>query len=163
MICMSEPISLILDDGRNIAIIVGTIITLLTLIKGVYEYTRQVAQKRSEQYAEMRKRFRESKTFPKLLDLLEENDPKLAKLPWSEKVELLGFYEDVALMVYSGIMKRHVAFYMFAYYALRCWDSEYFWHDVNRNSSYWSLFRHFVEDMKAIEDSFVFRIKNYRL
>jgi hypothetical protein len=111
----------------------------------------------------MRKRFRESETFPKLLDLLEKNDPELVDVPWSQKIELLGFYEDVALMRYSGIMKRHVAFYMFAYYALRCWDSDYFWHDIDRSSSYWSLFRHFVQEMKEIEDSFVFRIQNYRL
>ncbi|WP_193200616.1 hypothetical protein [Nostoc sp. MG11] len=111
-----------LDDWRNVAIIAGTIITLLTLIKGVYEYTRQVAQKRSEQYAEMRKRFRESETFPKLLDLLEKNDPELVDVPWSQKVELLGFYEDVALMRYSGIMKRHVAFYMFAYSTCVCYE-----------------------------------------
>lgn len=80
-----------LDDWRNAAIVAGTVIALFTLIKGVYEYTRQVAQKRSEQYAEMRKRFSESKTFAKLLNLLERNDTALADVPWSEKVELLGF------------------------------------------------------------------------
>ncbi|WP_375467795.1 hypothetical protein [uncultured Nostoc sp.] len=156
-----------LDDYRNIAIIMGTFVALLTWIKGVYEYTRQLAQKRSEQYAEIRKRFRESKVISKLISMLETNDSYLAEVSWSEKVELLGFYEDIALMVNSGIIKRNVAFYMFGYYAIRCWESNYFWADVNRNSPYWSLFRNFVNEMKAaevifLEDSFIFRPKNYR-
>ncbi len=171
-----------LDYWRNIAIIIGTFVTLLTLIKGIYEYTRQLAQKRSEQYTEMRKRFRESKVIFKLIGMLETNDSNLAEVSWSEKVELLGFYEevswsekvellgfyeDIALMVNSGIIKRNVAFYMFGYYAIRCWESEYFWNDVNRDSPYWSLFRNFVNEMTAIEepfvkDSFIFDPKNYR-
>ncbi|MCC5615018.1 hypothetical protein LC605_07985 [Nostoc sp. CHAB 5836] len=156
-----------LDDWRNIAIIIGTFVALVTLMKGIYEYTRQLAQKRSEQYAEMRKRFRESEVIPKLIGMLETDDSNLAEVSWSEKVELLGFYEDIALMVNSGIIKRHVPFYMFGYYALRCWESEYFWYDVNRDSPYWSLFRNFVKEMKAIEelfveDSFVFDPKKYR-
>ncbi|BBD64336.1 hypothetical protein NIES4072_20010 [Nostoc commune NIES-4072] len=156
-----------LDDCRNIAIILGTFVALLTWIKGVYEYTRQLAQKRSEQYAEIRKRFRESKVISKLISMLETNDSNLVEVSWSEKVELLGFYEDIALMVNSGIIKHNVAFYMFGYYAIRCWESNYFWADVNRNSPYWSLFRNFVNEMKAaevifLEDSFIFRPKNYR-
>jgi hypothetical protein len=142
-------------------------ISLLTWMKGVYEYTRQLAQKRSEQYAEMRKRFRESEVISKLISMLEKNDSNLAEVSWSEKVELLGFYEDIALMVNSGLIKRDVAFYMFGYYAIRCWESEYFWDDVNRDSPYWSLFRIFASQMKAIEElfvenSFLFRAKNYR-
>lgn len=156
-----------LDDWRNIAIIIGTFVALVTLMKGIYEYTRQLAQKRSEQYAEMRKRFRESEVISKLIGMLETNDSNLAEVSWSEKVELLGFYEDIALMVNSGIIKRNVAFYMFGYYALRCWESEYFWDDVNRDSPYSSLFRNFVNQMKAIEelfveDSFLFDPKKYR-
>ncbi|MEH2321425.1 DUF4760 domain-containing protein [Nostoc sp.] len=156
-----------LDDWRNIAIIIGTFVALLTLMKGIYEYTRQLAQKRSEQYAEMRKRFRESKVIFQLIGMLETNDSNLAEVSWSDKVELLGFYEDIALMVNSGIIKRNVAFYMFGYYAIRCWESEYFWDDVNRDSRYWSLFRDFVNEMKAIEelfieDSFLFDPKKYR-
>jgi hypothetical protein len=136
-------------------------------MKGIYEYTRQLAQKRSEQYAEMRKRFRESKVIFKLIGMLETNDSNLAEVSWSEKVELLGFYEDIALMVNSGLIKHNVAFYMFGYYAIRCWESEYFWNDVNRDSPYWSLFRNFVNEMTAIEepfvkDWFIFDPKNYR-
>jgi hypothetical protein len=156
-----------LDDCRNIAIIMGTFVALLTWMKGIYEYTRQLAQKRSEQYAEMRKRFRESEVIFELIGMLETNDSNLAEVSWSKKVELLGFYEDIALMVNSGIIKRNVAFYMFGYYAIRCWESEYFWNDVNRDSRYWSLFRNFVNEMTAIEepfvkDSFIFDPKNYR-
>jgi hypothetical protein len=50
---------------------------------------------------------------------------------------------------------------MFGYYALRCWESQHFWADVNRDSSYWALFRDFVEQMKQAEDSFKYERERF--
>lgn len=60
-------------------------------------------------------------------------------------------------------MKKHVAHYMFSYYAIRCWESENFWQDLNRESYYWALFRDFVFEMKKLEESYVFKRKYYRV
>lgn len=58
-------------------------------------------------------------------------------------------------------MLSPVSHYMFGYYALRCWESQHFWADVNRDSSYWALFRDFVEQMKQAEDSFKYERERF--
>ena len=52
-----------LSDYKDVATIAGVVIALVTLAKGVYEYVRQGAQKRAEQFIEMRKRLKENDTF----------------------------------------------------------------------------------------------------
>ena len=42
---------------------------------------------------------------------------------------------------------------MFAYYALRCWESKHFWTSLSRDSHYWALFKHFVLQMNEIAQS----------
>jgi hypothetical protein len=151
-----------LSDYKDIATVVGVVLALFTLIKGVYEYVKQGAQKRAEQFVEMRKRFKENDAFRELAALIESNDSKLISEPFKNKRDYLGFFEEVALMVNSGLIKIEVAHYMFGYYAIRCWESDFFWSDVNRKSSYWALFRDFVTKMKKIEDSFVYDERKLR-
>lgn len=140
-----------LTDAKDMAVIVGAAIALVTLIKAVVEYTKQNAQKRAEHYTLLREQFKKEGRFTTLFELLEHDAPSLAVLPFEKKQDLIGFYEDIALAVNSGLLKKEVAHYMFAYYALRCWDSEHFWKDLNRESHYWTLFRHFISVMKAVE------------
>jgi hypothetical protein len=135
---------------------------LLTLIKGVFEYAKQGAQKRAAQFVEMRRRFKENDSFKEIASFIELNDPKLSSMPFKDKRDYLGFFEEVALMVNSGLIKPEVAHYMFGYYAIRCWENDAFWGDVNRESLYWSLFKEFVAKMKAIENSFVYNERKLR-
>jgi hypothetical protein len=51
---------------------------------------------------------------------------------------------------------------MFGYYAIRCWESENFWAEINRESSYWIVFKKFVEKMKLIETKFGYNEKKLR-
>jgi hypothetical protein len=151
-----------LSDYKDIATVAGVVIALAALIKGVYEYVKQGAQKRAEQFVEMRKRFKESDSFRELAALIEENDSKLAAVPFKDKRDYLGFFEEIALMVNSGLIRIEVAHYMFGYYAIRCWENDYFWSDVNRDSQYWVLFKDFVRRMKEIEDSFAYDEQKFR-
>jgi hypothetical protein len=82
--------------------------------------------------------------------------------PFKEKRDLLGFFEEIALMMNSGLIRNEVAHYMFGYYAIKCWESKYFWSTVYRESIYWSLFRDFVEQMKQIEQSFQYNKRKFR-
>ncbi|MDX2229127.1 MAG: hypothetical protein NW220_05800 [Leptolyngbyaceae cyanobacterium bins.349] len=155
-----------LDDARNLAIILGTVVAAATLVKGLIEYMRQNAQKRAEHYTSMREKFKENDRFQELFELLDNDDPKLADLPYYKKLDFLGFYEDIALMVNSGLLKKPVAHYMFAYYAIRCWESDNFWGNLNRDSSYWLLFKDFVEQMQKVEYSLMRKprsVKRYKL
>ncbi|MBD2311481.1 hypothetical protein H6G20_07395 [Desertifilum sp. FACHB-1129] len=135
-------------------------------VKGLIEYMRQNAQKRAEYYTSMRERFKENDRFQELFEMLDNDDPELAELPYHKKLDFLGFYEDIALMVNSGLLKKPVAHYMFAYYAIRCWESNNFWDNLNRDSPYWFLFRDFVNQMQKVEKSLMQKphpIRRYKL
>ena len=141
-----------LSDVKDIAIIVGTVAAALTFVKAIIEYTKQNAQKRAEHYTRLREEFKKDGRFGDLFEKLEDDAPDLAELSFEKKQDLIGFYEDIALAVNSNLLKKEVAHYMFAYYAVRCWDSKYFWEGLERESHYWTLFRYFVGEMKSVED-----------
>jgi hypothetical protein len=151
-----------LIEWRDAATIAGVVIALSTLIKSAFEYTKQGAQKRAEQFENLRIRFKDDPMFRRICDLLEHDDPKLEAIAFKEKRDFLGFFEEVALMVNSGLMKPSVAHYMFGYYAIKCWQSDNFWNGVNRNSPYWWLFRDFAQRMSETEKKFRFVRRNYR-
>jgi hypothetical protein len=80
----------------------GVAIALVTLVKGFIEFTAQGAQKRVEQFASMRKRFKDDTGFKEICDLLETDHPKLREVPFKDKRDFLGFFEEIALMLNSG-------------------------------------------------------------
>jgi len=151
-----------LTTWEDIAAIVGAAIALAALAKGVWEYGQQGAQKRAEHFLVMRQRFKANVSFKTMCDLLETDDPVLADVPFKEKRDLLGFFEEVALMLNSSLIRTEVAHYMFGYYAIRCWRSENFWKGVNRDSPYWSLFRDFAVRMERRERAVAFRRRDMR-
>ena len=149
-------------DWKDMATIVGALVALATLTKGVIEYVRQGAQKRAELFMQMQKRFVESPTLDSITALLERRDPKLSELSFAEKSTFLRFFEEIAIMVQSGLLKKDVAHYMFGYYAVICWKSEHFWQGVNRDGAYWSLFRRFASDMTEMEKASPFHHERFR-
>jgi hypothetical protein len=133
-----------LENWKDLATIIGVGIAAFTFVKVLFEYMDQGAQKRVERFLEMRKRLKENNLFKELCSLLEHGDPKLAAMPFKDKRELLGFFEEIAIMLNSGVTRKEVAHYMFGYYAIRCWESDDFWQGVNRDSPYWALFKNFA-------------------
>lgn len=67
----------------------------------------------------------------------------------------LGFFQEIALVFNSGLVKQEVAHYMFGDYAVRCWENAYFWNGVNRDGPNWSLFRDFASRMEDAEQRFL--------
>ena len=149
--------------AKNLAAVLGAAIALFSLVKGVFEFSRQAAQRRSEHFLEMRSRLKENTTFKEICALIEVDDPRLENVPFKEKRDLIGFFEDVALMMNSNLIKPAVAHYMFGYYAIRCWESKHFWSNVNRESQYWALFADFAGEMKRVETSFRYRRRDFKL
>jgi len=141
--------------------IAGAAIALLTLLKGVFEYVLQGTQKRCDLFLAIHARFKDNAKFDEICCLLEEGDPHLADVSYADKNAFLSFFEEVALIVNSRLLKREVAHYMFGYYAIRCWESDDFWTGVNRQGLYWSLFRSFVEQMKAFDRTAPFDSSKY--
>jgi hypothetical protein len=128
---------------RDIIAVLRGIVGLVALFKGIVEYKQQGTQKRSEYF-------------------IETDSIELTDIPFKEKRDYLGLFEEVAMMMNSNLIRKEVAHYMFGYYAIRCWESKHFWKDVNRESIYWKLFRNFVIEMKDFENDFEFSIKKYK-
>jgi len=146
----------------EIATIIGSLIALLAFVKGVIEYTLQGRQKRAEKFFEVSQFSSESESFKNMCIMLEDNDPKLAEVPFERKLEFLGYFEEIALMMNSGLIRKKVVHYMFSYFAIKCWDSDYFWTNVDRESKYWSLFRDFALNMKQVESTFKYSRRDFR-
>lgn len=139
---------------KDIATILGALVALVALIKGILEYVKQGAQKRAEHFLTMRKRLKDNEVFNTICYLLERDDSKLLSVPFKDKRDFLGLFEEVAIAMNSGLIRPSVAHYMFGYYALRCWRSENFWQSaegVNRKSMYWLVFKDFAEQMQEME------------
>jgi hypothetical protein len=155
---VNNPLSIhwdsVLWDASEVAAIIGGAIALLTLVKSVFEYAKQGAQKRADQFVQMRLRFKNDQSFKKICDLLEDDRQELSSISFADKRDFLGFFEEIALMLNSGLINETVSHYMFGYYAVLCWESERFWNNVSRESPYWSLFRNFVHRMKKREKGF---------
>ena len=164
-----------METVKDIALIIGNVGIALTLLFGLIKYRQSVAIARANKFSEMWRYFIENAVFVRIFGMIDDKSKmiddkskssKLAQLPYTEKLLFLGFYEEVAILVNSGLMKKHVAHYMFSYYAICCWESDHFWtgtNVMNRDSPYWYLFRNFVKQMQAIEAEANPCLKNYKL
>ncbi|MGN6181394.1 MAG: hypothetical protein ACTHNW_19580 [Mucilaginibacter sp.] len=123
---------------------------LLTLIKGVYEYGRQVSDKRAAQFLELRKIYRENQKFQNILEHL-YGDQDFSTIPESDRFEFLGFFEDIGFLLNSKKIRKEVVFYMFGYDIIHAWQSDQLWNDESRNTIYWSLLADLAQQMIAIE------------
>lgn len=148
----------IVKYAAGITAIVAAVTLLVTVIRTFIEYTKQNSLKRFEKYSELNAAWGNDKNIQMIIKLLDE-DPKrkLRTLSFSKKRAFVDFYEGIAVMRYSGLMKKRIAYYMFGYYTIRCSESEYFWSSLEkeekeRDRHYWSLFRRFASEMKHIEE-----------
>ncbi len=133
---------------KDLAIVAGSIIALVTFLTGVLEYARQSHQRRAHHFVEMRRRFLETALFQEIIRLLATDDPRLREIPVQDRRNFGGFLEEVALMVNSRLIPREVAHYMFGHYVLITEDSKHFWHGMDREGTYWQLFHRFAKQMR---------------
>ncbi len=140
-----------LEIIKTIATVGGVIIGIWTLRKGYSEYRANSIQKRVEFFKKYSDKQKGNETLKNISTLLEEKDIKIRGIPRIDRYFFLGYYEEIALLVNSGVLKPEIAHYMFSYYAKLCWESNDFWHDINRDSIYWRVFKEFVEEMRELE------------
>jgi len=136
---------------KDISVIVAGMIAFITLWQGLFQYSRQGHATRASQFIQMRRRFLEDEVFKNLLNLIATNSPDIATSSIQDRRNLVGFIEEVALMMNSGLLKPEVAHYMFGYYALLISDCEPFWTDLDKNSQYWAVFHGFVKSMQSFD------------
>ncbi|MBX3095809.1 MAG: hypothetical protein KF812_03010 [Fimbriimonadaceae bacterium] len=132
-----------LSTVKDISIVVAGLVAFITFATGVVQYVRQTRIQRIQNFVEMRRRFLEDTTFRNLLNLLATDDPALAGAQVQDRRNLVGFFEEIALMVNSGALSIQVAHYMFGYYVALVDRSENFWVNLDKPGVYWTVFRRF--------------------
>jgi len=84
----------------------------------------------------------------------EEAREALRKVPIARKEAVLAFFEQLAIAVNTGLLKREAANYMFGYYAVMIRETKAFWSAGLENDEsewYWKVFNSFVDDMKDVQ------------
>ncbi|HSI74203.1 MAG TPA: hypothetical protein VK934_13585 [Fimbriimonas sp.] len=141
-----------LSFWKDLAIILAGVVALVTFFFGFLEYWRQNNQHRASRFVEMRRRFLENELFRDILNLLATDDPALRTISIQDRRNFGGFLEEVALMVNSKMISPTVALYMFGDYVLLTNRSENFWHGLNKDGLYWTVFREFATEMEREKD-----------
>jgi hypothetical protein len=153
------------EDIQLVLATVGAAVGLLTAWKSVDEYRRQGTIRRIEFFLEARKRLSENATYQEIINLLESDSGALSAIPIRAKISFVGFFEEIALLLNSRVIRDEVAHYMFGYYALKCWESKNFWilderpqkPLDNETEPYWTLFREFIKRMEPMRSQLLTR------
>ena len=147
----------------EVAALLGAVVGLGVLIKGLIEYTHQGRQRRADQFLELRRRFRDNEAMRRLCDLLADNSTKIRDVPFDDRRYYLALLEEVALIMNSHLIRPEVAHYFFGAFAISCWNSRTFWCDMNREDPYWALFRDFVAQMEKLRETYEYNRRTMRL
>ncbi|MES2389087.1 MAG: hypothetical protein V4543_13885 [Bacteroidota bacterium] len=151
------------NNKEAITIIVATItaaVTIFSFIRALNEYRVQGQLKRAELVRLWFNLFLTDQRLQVVKELLEEETEgggaALARHKFIDRYYFLGRCEEVAIAVNSGLIKKNVAYYLFGYFAIICWDSKYFWEGLpgGRDVKLWSVFGNFVTQMKEEREAF---------
>jgi hypothetical protein len=108
--------------------------------------------KRFENFQQMQRRYREDPSIQAVFrsiypDQYRGDTEKQALATTKNKLDFMGFYEELALMVNSGIMRPDAAYYTFGVDAIGFWENERHWHD----DPTWKLFNSFVRNAQEFQ------------
>jgi hypothetical protein len=134
--------------------LVGVAISSLLFIIAVLSYKKAEKQKRAEHFFKLRDKYNSEEPFLKIRQIIDSADKGEIKsslqLNTDEARRVLGFYEEIAILVNSGLLNKNLAYYMFGYYAINCSEMKIFESYMQGEEKYWMVFTQFVEKMKII-------------
>ena len=153
-----------LEHIKVIALLLTSTLAVIAFTKGVLEYTRKNTLDRALVYLELRKRFKETNSFAEIISYLDSNDDKLSKISISDKLKFLGFFDDIAIMVNSGLLNKYIATQAFGFYIQKTWNNKHMWWETNkRDSEYRILLRNLNNMCKEVEEESLLKLtKEYK-
>jgi hypothetical protein len=127
------------------------IVAVGTLVKAVVEFRLQNRLKRFEKYQQMNRFYTDDPTLTALRDALRTGGEVLATYDVIEKYKFMAFYEDIAMMCQSGLMRMEVAAYLFGYDARQASNLPEFVANLGdiRSDQNWALFWSFCGRLDA--------------
>jgi len=110
------------------------------------EAEREGRLKRFEKYQQMQSRYRQDESIQAVFRWLypehyHDGDKTRPQVTTNDKLNFMGFYEELAIMVNSQIMTPEAAYYTFGVDAVEFWQKEASWHGDDS----FKLFNLFVE------------------
>ena len=138
------------------------IVGLITFGRAVYEYRQQRIDKRAQQFLSLRANLRENPAFQNILSHL-YSDSDFSSVSDVDRIEFMGFYEDLAFLMNSCLLKKQVAFYMFGGDVTKAWLNDNFWSKERKDEKKWAFLKDFVDQMQEEEKSFRYDRKGLRL
>lgn len=149
---------------KIIATVIGSIIGIITLMKGIYEYILQGRQKRAEYYQKMKDKFRTEEKLKNIHEMIEKHKKgEELKIDIVAKFYYVGFFEEVALATNSNLIKFNVAYHMFGHYAIDLKKNKEFWNNESlKDEQYWVIFTKFINDIETYKKCKIkFYVKHY--
>ena len=140
-----------LQNLQFIGVIIGAGLAALAVLK----YWSESRHRETERLFNLRQRYWKLMSTPVgesgelVMDLLEGNDA--AQISLACRQQVLGFFKEAGILVQHGAVNKRDAFYLLAYFAIRCEENSSFWEGLNKDSIYWNPFFEFVEEMRKIE------------
>lgn len=120
-----------LSDFKDVATVLATTIALATFVKGTLEYSKDAAQRRLQILLELRKRFADTPAIQAVRAAIESDDPRaLRSVSRNQRVEFAAFFEEVAVMLNSKLITKHLAHSMFGFYAIMADEDAGFWEGI---------------------------------
>ena len=147
---------------NTIAVIITLFIAVFTFLKALMEYVKQGKLKRAELLEKYRGKFSTGKYFFEITRYIEEDDKRLMKIERVYRYDYLCFFEEISVLLNSGIFRKEIIYYFFGYYAIKTSESKNFWFDIDIESEYLQEFKRFVDTMRDYEDKVV-RDKEIRM
>lgn len=144
---------------------------LLTGIAAVFTFgwkvqtdMREAALKRFDKFQQIGQRV-DDPSYQKVRALIEGREEPTNRCSIEEKLEFMGFFEEIALMVNTGLMDKKVAFYMFGTVAVSAYDSDLFWEGIEnaKDERLWSLFKYFCLEMRKLDKRYGKKIPVHKL
>ena len=147
---IAVPLGIAAAVTGGLSLVVG----LVTFAKAVVEFRLQNSLKRFEKYQEMNKVYSADPTLTTLRDALRIGGQVLAEFDAIEKYKFMAFYEDIAMMCQSGLMRMEVASYLFGFDARAASNSAEFIANLGnvRTDSNWLLFWSFCDRLNAYSE-----------
>jgi hypothetical protein len=153
---------LTLEDGRNIATIVGTVIALGVYITNSIQQQRQRRVENALRFIAAHQRLWQTPFITKNLHAMEAGT--FSRTSWNEATEddfskFLNDLEDLALLLQSRIVSQQLSTYMFGWVAQKI---QPILTAKERDNVYWELAVQCLDELKDAADDFYKKTKSER-
>jgi hypothetical protein len=153
-----EMIDVIRDHAKIIIDFLTLVLAILAFFRAMYVYRQQKHRdhelteasdrlKRFEKFQDMQKRFREDESIKRVLRFLYPNQYPDQQVQVSEgdKFVFMGFFEEIAIMINSGLISRDLAYWTIGLDAANFYNTD----QTYRNDRTGTLFNSFAQKVRA--------------